>query len=568
MPVADEEITDNMYWYYGQQNLKTAVQVKGQPNLFLCYITNFSCAPDSYILHYLRWIHNTKPFLILELDSHTADAGVDTRIEAFLDIVEGYRRNIVTEEDMMVERDWEIQLEGKKTCVRNKQSNEVIELTDKRVKILWPSMGQLGTRLLAGISLGHGIDSEALSEPDVNTASRARAVASGKECIPSLLVLGSFLDWFAKHEIDPDRVYLLFMPLTTGPCRTGQYAIFYENLFRELGYKNVLCLSLNSDNSYMELGGDWSVRAMVGVFISDYLRDIRNTLLALAVEPKSALSVLDGIEEELVKAAELGSDKIWKALPDWTGRLARIPLKKTLEESRKVLVVGEIFVRRDEYSVSPLTNLLAERGIVTKIAGLGEWINYLDWDQVRRYKKQLKSLPLWKRPFSWEARKLAWLKIEMLWKHRQESKIVKTLEKSGLVAHAPHDMEEIMARSYEFGDPLLESEASLSPAVAALAMESGWDGIAIIAPFACLPGRLIEAVYAPWARNRGLPVISIENDGNAYPPNVVSRIEIFAHNVSRGLRGEGVQENLAHMVSCEVDESPAVHSTEKELQLK
>jgi len=29
--------------------------------------------------------------LILELDSHTADAGVDTRIEAFLDIIEGYR---------------------------------------------------------------------------------------------------------------------------------------------------------------------------------------------------------------------------------------------------------------------------------------------------------------------------------------------------------------------------------------------------------------------------------------------------------------------------------------------
>jgi len=36
-----------------------------------------------------NWV--TKPFLILELDSHTADAGVDTRIEAFLDIIEGYR---------------------------------------------------------------------------------------------------------------------------------------------------------------------------------------------------------------------------------------------------------------------------------------------------------------------------------------------------------------------------------------------------------------------------------------------------------------------------------------------
>lgn len=555
MPIAEEHITDNMYWYYGQQNLKAAVQVKENPNLFLCFVSNFSCAPDSFILHYLRWIHNTKPFLILELDSHTADAGVDTRIEAFLDIVEGYRRANMTEDVMLSPRDWDIQLEGKKTCLRNTQSNEVIDLTDKRVKLLWPSMGQTGTRLLAALSRGHGIDSQPLPEPDFHTASRARAVASGKECIPSLLVLGSFLDWFANNEIDPNRVYVLFMPLTTGPCRTGQYAIFYENLFRELGYRNVICLSLNSDNSYTELGQSWSTSAWVCVLFSDYFRDIRNTLQALAVDWPAAKKVMDKIESEMVDYAEKGVKHMWNALPEWTARMGAIRLKKTLAESRKVLVVGEIFVRRDEYSVSPLTNLLTDRGIVPKITGLSEWIHYLDWDQVRRYKKQMMALPLLKRPFSWQARKLAMLKIEIMWKHHQEVKLLKELSKCGLVAEAPHDMEVIMKRSLDFGDPELESEASLSPAVSALAMESGWDGIAIISPFACLPGRLIEATYGPWARNRGLPVIAIENDGNAYPPNVTSRIEIFAHNVARGLRGEVSPEAL-RLMTCEVDESP------------
>jgi predicted nucleotide-binding protein (sugar kinase/HSP70/actin superfamily) len=108
-------------------------------------------------------------------------------------------------------------------------------------------------------------------------------------------------------------------------------------------------------------------------------------------------------------------------------------------------------------------------------------------------------LPLLKRPFSWEAKKLALLKIEILWKHHQEKKLLKELSKSGLIADCPHDMEKIMKRSLEFGDPELESEASLSPAVSALAMEEGWDGVAIISPFACLPGRLIEATYGPSA---------------------------------------------------------------------
>ena len=55
------------------------------------FISNFSCAPDSFMLHYVKWFMGIKPFLILELDSHSADAGVDTRVEAFLDIIEGYR---------------------------------------------------------------------------------------------------------------------------------------------------------------------------------------------------------------------------------------------------------------------------------------------------------------------------------------------------------------------------------------------------------------------------------------------------------------------------------------------
>ncbi len=91
LPFDDQAIYPNMYWYYGQQDMKAGVLLKNEDNIFVTYISNFSCAPDSFMLHYLKWIMGTKPFLILELDSHTADAGVDTRIEAFLDIIEGYR---------------------------------------------------------------------------------------------------------------------------------------------------------------------------------------------------------------------------------------------------------------------------------------------------------------------------------------------------------------------------------------------------------------------------------------------------------------------------------------------
>ncbi|MCL2801704.1 MAG: acyl-CoA dehydratase activase, partial [Treponema sp.] len=80
LPFHDEDIFPNMYWYYGQQDLKAANLLKKEDNIYLTFITNFSCAPDSFILHYVKWMMGQKPFLVLELDSHSADAGVDTRV--------------------------------------------------------------------------------------------------------------------------------------------------------------------------------------------------------------------------------------------------------------------------------------------------------------------------------------------------------------------------------------------------------------------------------------------------------------------------------------------------------
>ena len=87
----DGEGLQRMYWSSGQAILQGARFILDHPNLFGVYITSFSCGPDSFIVGNFREIMGRRPSLTLELDAHTADAGVDTRIEAFLDIIRGYR---------------------------------------------------------------------------------------------------------------------------------------------------------------------------------------------------------------------------------------------------------------------------------------------------------------------------------------------------------------------------------------------------------------------------------------------------------------------------------------------
>jgi len=82
----------NMYWSMGVSILKTAKLIKKTPNFFGLHLTNFSCGPDSFNEHFYRYIMGDKPYLILELDEHSAVAGVMTRLEAFKNVIKSVQQ--------------------------------------------------------------------------------------------------------------------------------------------------------------------------------------------------------------------------------------------------------------------------------------------------------------------------------------------------------------------------------------------------------------------------------------------------------------------------------------------
>ncbi|MBF0319804.1 MAG: CoA protein activase, partial [Nitrospirae bacterium] len=90
LPLAKVDISDRwseMYWRSGQRIIKAARFIKDNPYLYAIYIGNFNCGPDSFILKYFKDELGDKPFLHLEIDEHSADAGAITRCEAFLDSI-------------------------------------------------------------------------------------------------------------------------------------------------------------------------------------------------------------------------------------------------------------------------------------------------------------------------------------------------------------------------------------------------------------------------------------------------------------------------------------------------
>ena len=93
LPFLKNEATHTRNVWSFTQEINNAVQyVKKYPNLYICFVSCFSCGPDGTMYHHFRQQLEGHTFCYLEIDSHTAHAGFETRVGAFLDIIEERHR--------------------------------------------------------------------------------------------------------------------------------------------------------------------------------------------------------------------------------------------------------------------------------------------------------------------------------------------------------------------------------------------------------------------------------------------------------------------------------------------
>jgi predicted CoA-substrate-specific enzyme activase len=99
--VSDVDLSDfpSMYWGLGAKILRVARFVGTDARYFGLHLTNFSCGADSFLEHFYRHVMGEKPYLILELDEHSAVAGVMTRLEAFRNVIVNTLRDSLAKED-------------------------------------------------------------------------------------------------------------------------------------------------------------------------------------------------------------------------------------------------------------------------------------------------------------------------------------------------------------------------------------------------------------------------------------------------------------------------------------
>lgn len=531
----DSEVHPTMYWASGQTILRTAAFVKSHPQLFAVFITNFGCGPDSFILSEFRLTMGSKPSLTLELDSHSADAGIDTRIEAFLDVISSYRK--LTQTFQVDNRPsfvpLDLKYEDNHFWVK-KSDGSRLSIKDPKVKILIPSMGEIGSRVMAAAFRSQSYHAIAADPSSKQELAIGRNHSSCKECLPSILMVGTMMKYL-QNRTNQDDIWVYFMLSANGPCRLGQYNVYMKNLIKQYQIPNAGVMAISDRNNYKEIEGSLYVRIWQSAVITEILDDIYSAILILAKDRNFGIKVFKKALGEIEKAMEQGSTlHLYRTLIKAAAEFRAIERKAELPSIPTILLTGEIFVRCDSFARGYLVEKLAEKGIRVKVAPVAENAYYFDYKEQADYPKLFSKRGYWNR-------------IRLTFKKAFEISMKKIFANTGFYEYHLLDMPKMLKAGKTLLSIQLPGEAIQTVGSTLSQIGSEVSGVIAIAPFGCMPGRIAGALLHKdvgekkrkaegtqdplldelLSRYPSLPYLSLEVDGHSFPQVTEAKLEAF-----------------------------------------
>ncbi|MBC8414460.1 CoA protein activase, partial [bacterium] len=496
----------NMYWRSGQSILKAAEIIRNNPRLYALYIGNFACGPDSFIQRFFQESMSGKPYLQIEIDEHSADAGVITRCEAFLDSINN------------IEEIQPGEMKKRSTASINKNTGNKI--------VFIPRMSDHAFALAAAFKTC-GLDAEVMDTPVPDSVKLGRRYLSGKECYPCAITTGDMVKKALSDDFDSDRS-VFFMPSGAGPCRFGQYNVLNRLVLDELGFSEVPIHSPNQDEAFYSdlgiVGKNFTKQAWRGIIATDLLMKCLHEIRPYEVNKGETDEVykkyLFKIYEALVTNSSLMMDLINKMKKSF----ADIP--RNNEQRPLIGIIGEIFVRHNSFANENIVRKVEKLGGEVWLAPLEEWIYYVNKMGLRKSMVRIRNSSISKKSINDIFK-------TMITTHVQkgiDKKFSAPFEGFLKTVHEP-STKQILSNAAPYLDDSFEGEAVLSMGKAVDYVKKGASGIISAMPFGCMPGTIVSALLKGIKKDWGIPTLSASYDG-AEATCTGIQLEAFMHQAT------------------------------------
>jgi len=505
LPLDREDISDawpNAYSRQIQKKLAAARLVAQDPRLRAVVLTYFACGPDSFANPFFR-DEIGEPCYVMQIDEHTADAGVITRMEAFADTAVSKNG-------------------GAERAEINTRDTPVTRLNGKR---LWLPLACHGADVLAAALRAFGVRAEVLPRSQDAGLNLARRAISEDVCLPMLITTQDFLERTTAPDFDPEQE-AFFQGQSEGPCRFGMYYMMQKRIFDKLGFSHVDLVTLGNRTTDGGLGLSFLFTAWGGLVGHDMLEKMRLHTrpyeavpgISDAIFARHLKRLCDALPEygrELRSArgrlraavgthTELVEEVVRRAQRDF----AEVPRSNGGIRRPRIGVVGEFFVRLHDGSNQQIIRKLEGAGAEVWLAPMTEFFSYANCiDGVL-------SRDRWQDTGQWAHLWLAmWRSLYDRLAERDEHQLfaatlpyLEGLEDIGA--------REVIANGARYVHPSFGGEAICSMGKAMDFAQRGLDGIVNVIPFNCMPGMTVSMLSHAFRRDHdNLPFLNLDYDG-------------------------------------------------------
>lgn len=498
-------------WSYPNRVIQSALQIAKLPqNVQLIQLNSFGCGPDSFFMDEAASILKEagKSLTVIRIDEIASPGSIRLRLRSLVESMKakGHLEATITD----------ITYQGYSSSYTKEDRQKTI-LIPWLCDFLSPFVPALGD--LAGYKL--------VNLPKTNYTSVDSGLKYGHNevCYPSTLVLGDIINGLASGNYDLDNV-VVAITQTGGQCRATNYIAQIKTGLSRAGYGHIPVIALTAGKTYQNDQRAFKIPwmklvniAVYTILYGDALFQMYNTTRPREKHKGDTQRLFDFYMEQ-------GSDAIRKndhtiflhLLKEAVADFNAVSVHK--REFKKIGVIGEIFVKYNNYAQYHVSDWLRDKGIEVVSPPILDFIMQYFVNSTENQKNGLQrggKLQELLKPLLWGYMNRRIERVEaitQLFRYYQPSESIYTKAEYA---------SEILSLSNQFGEGW-----SVAGEVASFARQ-GIEHVVCIQPFGCIANHIVAKGIEKRLKKfyPSMNLLYLDVDGGVGEVNIQNRLHFM-----------------------------------------
>ena len=506
---ADLALTESNFlpqWTYTNRILRAAKWVSLQgPRVQFVELTSFGCGPDAFLTDAVRdllMIHG-KSLTLLKLDDINNVGSMKLRVRSLIESLK-------------------LAGGGRHTDTPFK-TTPVFSMADRKRTILAPFFTPFASPLIPTLFRTQGFNVVNLPMSDSESADIGLKYANNEVCYPATLVVGDIVKALQSGQYDLESTAVAITQ-TGGQCRASNYLGLIKKALSDSGYGNIPVISVSFgsgiSNEQPGFNVNW-IKLLPSVLYSTLFSDcISKFYYATVVREKQKGMAAVLKERYLNTAAMLIENRAWRKLLALTAEAAiEFDALCTDRDTKKVGIVGEIFLKFNPFAHRHITDWLCDRGVEVAYPTLLDFFiqYFVNRKTLKRTGIERSSMPDF--IYDW----LYSMVRRAIDKFNDAAKSFRFYRPAGDIFEQAERASSIITLNAQFG------EGWLLPGEIAAYAEEGINNVLSLQPFGCIANHIVARGVEKKVKQMypDLNYLAIDFDSGVSEVNIINRMLLF-----------------------------------------